>query len=407
MEAKNQIELLNTKGAVELLQTAPGVLQKNELSVSKCNAAGQVLIDTIEASGGRIPSDEMDADVKSYLDKAKFTVTSMNERRKPVTQILSAIAKRFTSLEGEIDPKGAGTIPYQLQVFRNEYAAWKLSEQRRREEEARRAKALEDEKISYRAYVEDLLNTAYEEYVTRKITYLERLYERVTLETHSDALREIKAMDAGFVWEDFVKSVRDTGSTVYIGPEVKKAIKNEVAGKKKGEYAQRFNFEISELKASLLDRMPSKYNALKEEAELRRKDAEAAAQAEAFRKQREAEASALAEAERKGEEESRRAKAEADRKAAEAISSLNFMNDLIPESQVKAKVAKKIQVLNPRGFIELYQFWFMKEGAGMPMADLEKIHKKMITFCEKEANREGGETIKSVFIKYVDDVKAK
>ena len=40
------------------------------------------------------------------------------------------------------------------------------------------------------------------------------------------------------------------------------------------------------------------------------------------------------------------------------------------------------------------------------MEDLEKVHKKMITYCEKVVNKDG-EQIQSAFVKYVDDVTAK
>ena len=50
--------------------------------------------------------------------------------------------------------------------------------------------------------------------------------------------------------------------------------------------------------------------------------------------------------------------------------------------------------------------WFMREGINMSMEDLEKIHKKMISYCEKTANKDG-ERIQSAFVKYVDDVTAK
>ena len=72
----------------------------------------------------------------------------------------------------------------------------------------------------------------------------------------------------------------------------------------------------------------------------------------------------------------------------------------------KAKIKKKIQVTNPQGFMQVYQMWFMREGINMSMEDLEKIHKKMISYCEKIANKDG-ERIQSAFVRYVDDVIAK
>lgn len=42
----------------------------------------------------------------------------------------------------------------------------------------------------------------------------------------------------------------------------------------------------------------------------------------------------------------------------------------------------------------------------MSMEDLEKVHKKMITYCEKVVNKDG-EQIQSAYVKYIDDVTAK
>ena len=50
--------------------------------------------------------------------------------------------------------------------------------------------------------------------------------------------------------------------------------------------------------------------------------------------------------------------------------------------------------------------WFLGEGASLSIDELEKIHKKMLTFCEKKANKDN-EFITSAFVEYIDDVKAK
>ena len=78
----------------------------------------------------------------------------------------------------------------------------------------------------------------------------------------------------------------------------------------------------------------------------------------------------------------------------------------VAAEQRGAKVKKKIQITNPQGFMQVYQMWFMREGINMSMEDLEKIHKKMISYCEKVVNKDG-ERIQSAFVRYVDDVIAK
>ena len=72
-----------------------------------------------------------------------------------------------------------------------------------------------------------------------------------------------------------------------------------------------------------------------------------------------------------------------------------------------AKVKEKIAVLHQQGFIEIFQMWWINEGQSLPIEELEKIFKKMITYCEKQANSKEQKHIESQFIRYEADVKAK
>ena len=186
----------------------------------------------------------------------------------------------------------------------------------------------------------------------------------------------------------------------------RKAIKNEVATVKKKEFTERYAFELEDLKQSIIDRLPSRRKELKEQEELSRTNAIAAAEVEAKRKQEEEEERIRQAQDRKKREEEAKVKADAEKAAAEVQAAFEFSAASVPDSPANAKVTKKIRVVNPKGYMLLYQMWFTKEGANMTNADLDKVHKKMISFCEKLANKEG-ETIQSPFIQYVDDVKAK
>ena len=50
---------------------------------------------------------------------------------------------------------------------------------------------------------------------------------------------------------------------------------------------------------------------------------------------------------------------------------------------------------------------WINEGQTLPVEELEKIFKKMITYCEKQANSKEQKHIESQFISYEADVKAK
>lgn len=232
MDTQNNNLPFKANEVISILQTAPDILARNEASVSACTNAGKTLLDTIEGNGG-IGTDEIDTAVQEYLAKSKKTVENMNNRRKPLTQMLTAISKRFTTLEGSIDAKSKGTIPYLLQMERNKYAAKKLEEQKRREEEARQKQLAENEKAQYRADITVLLDTTYAAYVEKHINALNGIFNRASLATYGDVCRQITQTSTGFSWTDFVKNVVDNKQTFYMDGETRKAIKNEIAILKK------------------------------------------------------------------------------------------------------------------------------------------------------------------------------
>lgn len=405
MDTQNNNLPFKANEVVNILQAAPGILTDNETRVTRCSNAGKSLLDTINATNG-INSDEVDGQVQKFIEASKQTLKRINGSRTPITQMLTAISKRFTSLESEIDVKTSGTIPYKLQRARNEYAAKKLEEQKKREEEARRIQLAENEKAQYKADITLLLDTTYSNYVSQHINALNGMYDHATLATYNDVCRQIKEANVTFNWTDFANNVKDTFQTFYMDAATRTNIKNELASTKKIEYTQRYSFELEDLKQSLIDRLPSLRKQLEEQEELRRTNAVEAARQEELRRKEQQEQLRKQEEERKRREAEAKAKAEAEKAASEVQAAFDFSAASMPSTPTKAKVKKKIQITNPQGFLQVYQMWFTREGINMSMEDLEKVHKKMITYCEKVVNKDG-EQIQSAFVKYVDDVTAK
>lgn len=263
METNNSNLPVNIESFTQIMQGAPAVLERNQLSVSKANSAGQALVDTVDGMGG-INSDELDEKVAEYINNVKVTVKSMNTRRAPLTQLLTAVAKKFTTLENEIDLKNTASLAYKLQEARNKYAAEKLAEQKRREAEARKVQMFENEKIQYKADVTLLLENAYNLYVTKHINYINGLFERVTLENYNAQAKALNETSTAFSWTDFVQTVKDNIQTFYIDAATRTTIKNSVATEKKHEFANRYKFEIEDLKTALIERLPSKKKELEE-----------------------------------------------------------------------------------------------------------------------------------------------
>ena len=372
MDTQNNNLPFKANEVVNILQAAPGILTDNETRVTRCSNAGKSLLDTINATNG-INSDEVDGQVQKFIEASKQTLKRINGSRTPITQMLTAISKRFTSLESEIDVKTSGTIPYKLQRARNEYAAKKLEEQKKREEEARRIQLAENEKAQYKADITLLLDTTYTNYVSRHINALNGMYDHATLASYNDVCRQIKEANVTFNWTDFANNVKDTFQTFYMDAATRTNIKNELASTKKIEYTQRYSFELEDLKQSLIDRLPSLRKQLEEQEELRRTNAVEAARQEELRRKEQQEQLRKQEEERKRREAEAKAKAEAEKAAAEVQAAFDFSAASMPSTPTKAKVKKKIQITNPQGFLPVYQLWFTREGVNLSMEDLEKV----------------------------------
>ena len=125
-------ELIKTEEFTSIIQGAPNILKRNQVSVQKSNEAGQALLDTIEGGG---MNDELDAEVATYLKKIGITAKNMEERRKPITQLFDNVRKVFTTLEGNISIKSTDTIQGKLLDCRNVYAKKKVEDERKRKAE--------------------------------------------------------------------------------------------------------------------------------------------------------------------------------------------------------------------------------------------------------------------------------
>lgn len=382
-----------------IVSAAPQSYESNKISKDRCIAAGQSILEAITAGG---MTDELDQQAAVYIEKSRKTVKKMLELRSPVTKLFDDIRKEFTAMENAIDPTKADTIANKLQQFRNAYAAKKRAEEeeRRRQELARqqletaRQNLARDIEEDYRRKLQDAINAANNS--------LEEMDSRVTLDNYEDMHRLFNDFSC-VLPSDFVSSLKTTiripaGISVAEVQQAETQLKEKLGAK----FAEQYNFEVDGTRLYFLDRLPSK------KAELERIAAASAAEKarlEAEMAERKRKEDAEREAERQRKEQEERQKAEEERKMAE-------MNDLFNQQatiqgyQPKAKVTKKINLLNPEGIMPVLSMWWTKEGSTLTVEELSKMFKKQITFCEKLANKEEV-FIKDESVEYIDEVKAK
>lgn len=395
-------ELIKVEEFTSLMKSAPDALGKNQKSIANCNSAGQAILDTIQGEG---MTDELDAKAAEYLKKVNVTITNMKNRRAPVTQLFDRIRSIFTTDEKAIDPKDKSTIPGKIAAERDKYAALKREEERRKQQEMQRQANIEKEKGTYRLAIEQAINTHMSSYFAEQQKNLSHIWESITLATFELKEKSIRGWSTLYPREHFDTFNQDI-TTYYLDAQTKVNIKAEILSNKYSAFSQQYKFDMEDLRQSFIDRLSSKKQELIEEEELRKKDAEAAAKAETERKQREEEERKQRELEIQQKEHEQQQKAESSIQSAQMNSLFATAAASVTTRTSKAKVTERIKILHPAGFLEIYQMWWINEGQNLTIEELEKIHKKMISFCEKKANSDDEMKIKSKYIRYEEEVKA-
>lgn len=396
----NELTIIRPENMNEIMQAAPKSYEVNRISRDNCVNFGQNILHTIQQQG---MNDDLDRQAASFIEKARRTVKAMNERRSPVTKLFDQVRTAFTAIENEIDPAKSGTIGYQLQEFRNQYAAKKRAEEEKRLREEMERRQAEEAARKFRMDVEDDLKQQFQRLVNDAINQITTADNGLTLENYDNTLALLKStkayVDKGLPSEWFAK----LRTFVRIPTGVNAAeIETEIKQKLHKQFIEQYMAEVGDTLDYTLDRLPSKKANLEkiakanaEEAARMKAEMEARQKAEAERIEKER-------AEREAEE---KRKAELERKTAE-MTSLFDGQAAASTYQPKTKVMKKITLLNPEGIMPVISLWWSKEGCTLSVGELAKMFKKQIAFCEKLANKDEI-FIQNESVEYVDEVKAK
>ena len=380
-----------------IVRNTPESFRKNQLSHDNCLRACENLLVQIKDNGF---TDELDKTAATYLERTRRTVKAMTELRSPVTKLFDQVRKEFTTLENDIDPTKAGTVPYQLQQLRNMYAAKKRAEEeaKRRAEEAKRQADMAREQ--YRNACEDDYRQKFNDLIVTRINGLTDLNSSVNLDNYKAVYDTV----AGYAVElpaDWCppSSVR---MPFNLTADESRNIRGDVMRRLIGQFAEQYRSEIGDYRQEILDKLPSKKSELERAAKASEEEAKRIAEEI---KKRDAAELARKEAERVAREQEEAKKKEVQKAGAEAASLFDLSQATAQTYQPKTKVTKKIRILNPNGYMQVLMMWWAKEGSRMTDEELAKIFKKQISFCEKVANKDG-EFINDGSVVYVDDVKA-
>jgi hypothetical protein len=449
LAVQEETGLLEVQKLQEIVATAPEILQLNITSKTRAIEAGRKAIELAKLG----MNDFNDEQLSIFMIKAKKTIDSMNERRKPFTQIVDAVKKQFTTLESELKP-----IMEEVKAIRDAYATMKMTAKIEADRLAQIQLSKDKEQIEIRKDFELAMATFFNQCISTRNTLIIDAFNNLTLETiesaDTDLFNATTNFDKSF---DIPTELKIQTSIQYTSKEEVEKIMNEVLGvnyqTKKYDYTR----EIASTLKEYRDKLPSKKTELEaiakaaQEEKLRQEAIAKAAQEEKARQEAIAKAGAEEKARLEAEQRvanEQKAKLEAEQRLAneekarlEAIAKQRIDDEakaleaqqLAREqaaqeeaainasaatagAMIDASVASvtpnvkegySIQLKSTAGYLLLTQFWFEKEGKGLAIEKFEKVtFDRVKRFCEAYAAK-NEEFIQSPLISYTPIYKAK
>lgn len=292
-----------TRQIATLKSDTENAVQANRKSYEACVQAGESLLSDISASG---MNDALDEKAAEFIKKAKLTEKAMTEKRKGVTQVFDIVRKGFTMMESLISAKNTDSVVYKIQEKRNEYAAYKLEQQKKAEQERLRQERIKEAKIKLKTDTIDTLNNILTEHSSAAINSLNNTFSLLTLDNKDEVKKRITecsdVLDLGHL---FVNNKPSYSSEIEENDakDIMNGAYKEISASLLASYKQ----TVTTTRDELLMKFDSK---IAELLEIKK--------AEEERKRKEEEARKAAEEERKKQEEIQRIKDEEERKRKEA-----------------------------------------------------------------------------------------
>jgi len=400
MENTNTPAILDNDG-IAVLSNASEVLTRNQVSVQKASEIGKQIMEAISVSG---MSDDLDEKCNTFLVKVNTTLKLMNERRSPITQLFTQVAKQFTTLENEL--KEGQTVKF-IQQSRNDWAAKKAAEKAKAEAEARRKLLVENEKVEIRKKVALDLNTFFTNQLNTVIVHLNDVFNKATLENIESMVKNISSFSPIYEkvhYNQYVSNIQAMYLTKEEVSEIVDAVKEEMFR----DFQERYSKSVIETKFSIEDSMPLRKKDLIKIAELEKENAEEAERLKALALENQ-----KAEAERQRIEAAEKAKASELQINAQAEA--DKMNNLFAateaavvsdNSKAQVRTSLKITVTHQSAWVEIFTHFMQIEGMKLGIDELgKKSLNQMKAACEKHATKTG-ELINSKYIKYEEDFTA-
>lgn len=396
------VSTINVEEISTTMENAGLILVANETLADKAVKGAQQLLDTIEAEG---MSDDLDKAANDWQVKSKSAVKILNDRRAPITQMMTRLAGLFTSQEGKLDPKKPESAYARIQKVRNQWATHKANEAKKKEQAILKAQNEAKERISLKAEIQMHIRSIFNGKLGDFKKAIQNKYNALTLENKEEIESYIKNRPVVYPVDAFRK-LEPSLFPAYLGAEeVAQMIvkeREELYDELAATFRENMEVEIS----NTLELLPSRIKELQEiakadDAEKKRLEGQASERKRLEDERLSREQSELA------EKDKLNVQATVQMETAGALfDSTTQLAEVSAESTGKTKTGYKIDILNTTGVIELYNFYFQKEGKGLSVDDLlKKTGNQMKAFAEKHALKTD-EMIESKSLIYNEDVKA-
>lgn len=388
--------------SIATFQGGSEILAANELKVSQIIAAGQNIINRIQANNGQM-TPELDKLCNDFIAKANTRLKEMNEARAPITQMLTAVQKLFTGIEAQLDIKKPDTVMAILQQFRNAYAKQVAEEQQRKQQEADKKARKDQEAIKIKADIDSLLARYCGDYLLAQKQALQARFNALSLDDFDEAIEKLKAFQPIYPYDHYSKFSPSISAFHHTEGEVSNIVLNVHSGRF-DSFSENYKSELQGLKEQLLYRVPSKKSELIALKEADDEEKLRIADAQKKREQEEAERMAL-----EAEEKQRQSELQAQSTAAAEETMVLFEKEAAMSVDAPAPETRngyEIAVLQKAGFVQIFTLWWEHEGKDLPIDKLEKkTMSAMKKFCEKLAH-DKDIRIESKFLTYEPIYKA-
>jgi hypothetical protein len=455
-ETENQVAIIEK--SITIFQTAPQILQANQLRTQKALSVGNKILDEwtaaweIEDEETRMAVlAEIDIRSNNYLVKVGTAYNEEKELRAALTQMMDLFRKMFTDAENKIDKTKVGTVPNDVQLQRNKLAKAENDRKERKRQETEQKAAKEKEAIDIRYTMENSYANQFNTYLLERKQKMMTGFNAIILDVFEEKATKLNGLTFSYSFKP--QGLYTSQFRFHCDEDLKKFSDWAIQEGEK-TFSASFMAEMELLKEDLIEKLPSKKNELLEakkiadEAEAARIEArrldderiEKLATANAAEKKRieaqqkideekenerlaalkiQQDAAAKEKADREKEEndrlleEAQKKKEEAElntdiKKQGEHTMSLFEREASLAEVNAAAEIKKEyeIEVTHPVGYTLIFQLWFQTEGGNM---SIEKIGNtkldQMKAWAEKYAMKTSTK-IESKFLKYSEVLKA-